>query len=199
MTGIDRFTDPAKIGQPVAWLRQPGRPPIGVNGLIAADVMPVALIYLGYVDDDPPTTWWGKLKERIVGRKQSPNWKLEGEFRYFDPVLNCTFVTPDGYQFDLASVPRALWAINPPFEYGTVPPLLHDCSYGRKGDMRKSTAGPLDPYTIPGVRLTRAMTDDLFLRLMLLDGIDPFKANAAYEAVHLFGGPVWAAHPEPVE
>lgn len=103
-----------------------------------------------------------------------------------DPVT-VTFRIPIGFEFDLASIPRAIWPIIGSFELSIVAPLIHDYLYQTQGK------GLLHRHTFVeriGVTFTRKQADDIFLALMLREQVPAWKARAAYAAVRLFA-PRW--------
>lgn len=167
--GIERFTDPAKIGQVVAFLALPR----AGTGLLAPT--PIPLIWLGPQADG------------------SPLWQVDEDVSYYDATLSCTFSIPKGYTFDLASIPRSLRWLIAPFELSTLAPLLHDFIYGNKGYMREGECSP--PKTV--FPLTEKDADDLFLRVMKVEGVSRWRRNAAWLAVRAFGFTFWNRHPDP--
>ena len=75
---------------------------------------------------------------------------------------------PTGFWTDLASVPRCLWNLIPPFGSYTLPAIVHDFCYATQIVSRKTA-------------------DDLFYRLMIYTKTKPYKAFVMYMAVRLFG------------
>ena len=134
----------------------------------AAGFTRVGIVYNGYVNS-------------------RPEWELLDEVRHADPVLGCTLIAPKGYKFDLASVPRPLWAVIAPFELSTLAPLFHDLIYEFKG--RMPAPAYINPY--PFRRFVQKDADDLFLRLMVAEGVSRWQRNAAYVAVRSFGWTYW--------
>lgn len=57
--------------------------------------------------------------------------ELLEDFIYLDP-LHGTMLVPKGYKTDLASVPRLLWALFPPFGRYAFAAVIHDKVYGDK-------------------------------------------------------------------
>lgn len=82
---------------------------------------------------------------------------------------------PEGFTFDLASIPRLLWPLIGPFELSIEAPLLHDYLYRRGG---------------LGI-FSRADADRMFLDLMKSEGIARWRRWAAWLAVRLFGWTGW--------
>lgn len=113
-------------------------------------------------------------------------WVLVGDFRI---TINRGhhahhLKIPDGYEFDLASIPRCLWSLIAPFELSLVAPLVHDVLYQYAGRL---PAGWLDPQA----EFSRRDADNLFLELMTLEGIVWWKRVAAYRAVRFFSSIFW--------
>lgn len=82
------------------------------------------------------------------------------------------FTVPAGFVTDLASVPRALWALLPPHGRYTAAAVLHDWLYAEKP-------------------VTRKDADGIFLRVMLSNRTKVFRAMAMYYAVRWFGWRAW--------
>ena len=76
---------------------------------------------------------------------------------------------PDNFSTDLASVPKALWGIFPPFGHHTKAAVLHDYLYGQ------------------GVR-PRKQCDEIFLEAMAAMGVSKTRRYLMYWAVRAFGG-----------
>lgn len=98
-------------------------------------------------------------------------WITLAPFSYEDVHI------PQGFRCDLSSVPRPLWWLVAPFELSVAAPLVHDFLYRRGGTLPDSTR-----------RYTRKEVDQLFLQVMLEEGVNPWRARVAYHAVRLFGG-----------
>jgi hypothetical protein len=109
-------------------------------------------------------------------------WRLEQAYSYQDGDRVIT--VPAGFEFDLSSVPRALWWLIAPFELSIVAPLLHDYLYEHGGNPPAGSVVPPHTYT-------RRETDDLFRKVMEQEGVAPWRRTLAYAAVRLFGGQAW--------
>ena len=150
--------------------RRLGRPfPAAVTAQATAGMTRIAIIYNG----------------QVHGR---PEWELADEVRHFDAELGATLIAPKGYKFDLASIPRPLWSLIAPFELSTLAPLFHDLIYEFKGNLPSDNVAPF-----PARHFFQKDADDLFLRLMVLEGIPWMKRNAAYVAVRAAGWTYWNA------
>lgn len=79
-----------------------------------------------------------------------------------------TVTVPDGFHTDLASVPKALWAIFPPFGHHTKAAVLHD-------------------YLYHTTSLPRKTCDGLFLEAMADQGVSKTRRYLMYWAVRVFG------------
>ncbi len=109
-------------------------------------------------------------------------WRLEQSYRYQDDAY---FITvPQGFKFDLASVPRVFWGLISPFDLSIVAPLVHDFLYHHKGDPPEEAVDPPRMYT-------RKASDVLFKRIMKQEGVWRWRRQLAYTAVRLFGGGSW--------
>ena len=99
---------------------------------------------------------------------------------------------PEGFEFDLASIPRPIWPLIGSFELSLVAPLVHDYFYQYSGQpvYHRRT---LDGIFVPDGEwhdVSRVEADQIFLSLMLREGVTSWKAHAAYRAVRLFA-PRW--------
>ena len=82
---------------------------------------------------------------------------------------------PKGYRTDLASIPRILWNIFPPFGEYTTPAVIHDYMYDHP---------ELHNYT-------KKEADKIFLKNCIIYGTEKWKAKSFYYAVRLFGRGQW--------
>ncbi len=84
-----------------------------------------------------------------------------------------TVTVPEGFQTDLATVPRALWWLFPPAdpEYAAAA-VLHDYLYS----WRSPDGEPFD----------RATADGIFLEAMLILGVPRWTALVMFVAVRLY-------------
>lgn len=109
-------------------------------------------------------------------------WELDGEYVYH--VRDVALRVPDGFAFDLASIPRPLWGIVAPFELSIVAPLLHDVLYRFEGELPKDL---LDPWRA----FSRREADRLLLEGMAAEGVPAWRLAAAYAAVRTCGRGAW--------
>ena len=79
-----------------------------------------------------------------------------------------SYTIPAGFQSDLASIPRLLWAIFPPFGRYNKAALCHDWLYSTKVEARK-------------------VCDVAFKQLLLASKVERFKVNCFYLGVRLLG------------
>ena len=87
---------------------------------------------------------------------------------------------PAGFKYDGASVPvffRRLLPKTHPRMWRAA--TVHDWLYYNRGDMGN------------GVILNRKQCDDIFLDIMIQDGLDITRRNAAHQAVRMFGRGAW--------
>lgn len=75
---------------------------------------------------------------------------------------------PENFHTDLASVPKALWAVMPPFGHHTKAAVLHDFLYHQASRSRKAC-------------------DEIFLEAMALMGVSRTRRYLMYWAVRAFG------------
>lgn len=79
------------------------------------------------------------------------------------------FTVPKGMITDLASVPRCLWCILPPFGNYTIASVLHDYLYGSK-------------------IVSFSVADKVFKEVMLKYNTPKIQANIMYLSVRFFSG-----------
>ncbi|MDJ0665419.1 MAG: DUF1353 domain-containing protein [Acidimicrobiia bacterium] len=109
-------------------------------------------------------------------------WRLEADYAYQDgPTL---ITVPAGFRFDLASIPRVFWWLISPFELSVAAPLLHDFLYAYKGDPPQGSLDPSRQYS-------RKEADQLFKRVMEIEGVPGWRRRPAYAAVRAFGWIGW--------
>jgi len=109
-------------------------------------------------------------------------WRLEEDYSYQDG--DHTITVPAGFEFDLASIPRAFWWLISPFELSIAAPLLHDFLYQHKGD-------PPPGSIVPPRTYSRAEADDLFRTVMEQEGVPAWRRSLAYAGVRAFGWLGW--------
>lgn len=109
-------------------------------------------------------------------------WRLEEVYSYHDG--SSVITVPEGFRFDLASIPRAFWWLISPFELSIAAPLLHDFLYQHKGE---PPAGSIDPPRV----YSRTDADKLFRRVMEVEGVPGWRRGTAYAAVRAFGWLGW--------
>jgi hypothetical protein len=85
------------------------------------------------------------------------------------------WVIPEGYETDLASIPRLLWFVMAPFEIGIEECILHDDLYKKCFRDRK-------------------FCDDVWLVAMRRKGVKKWKRETAYRFVRAFGWYGWNKH-----
>ena len=124
----------------------------------------------------PPILTW------VGGRR----WRLERAYAYRDD--GTTITAPEGFAFDLSSVPRPLWWLIAPFELSIVAPLLHDLLYGSGGKLPRDAVEPYRTYS-------RREVDAMFLRIMRAEGVALWRRALAFAAVRTFGRSSWRTAP----
>jgi hypothetical protein len=106
----------------------------------------------------------------IDGRR----WRLQHDFRFHYEFDGRHFdgCVPAGFVFDFHSVPRLLWVIFHPSEYGQAA-AVHDYLYRTKG-----------------LGVSRGFADEIYLASLTKCGAGEKKRKAMYRGVRLFG---WAS------
>jgi hypothetical protein len=112
-------------------------------------------------------------------------WVLLDEFTHTEPGFRLR--VPRGFLFDLASVPRPLWAIIAPHELSVRAALVHDHLYRNAGLIIPGDAHPGEIIR----RFTRFDADILFLRMMREDGVPLWRRSLAFLAVRIGGRGAW--------
>ena len=135
---------------------------------------------------DRSTRQWVTTADYVLDVSKLPNPPKGLDMDY-------TLRIPAGYAFDLATVPRLLWWLFAPHEFGLVPPLIHDFIYDfeavgfAKGAVTKS-----DGSQVTTIDQERA---DLLLNyLFSLESVGGWRQILAINAVHIFGGVLWTRH-----
>jgi len=107
------------------------------------------------------------------------------------------FTVPAGFSTDLASVPRLLWWLIPPFGMYERAAIIHDYLYVHRPRIASSvevTGGDtgLPPITVKEYSpISRKDADGIFYRIMKEDGVWKPKAWCMWKAVAWFGWIVW--------
>jgi hypothetical protein len=95
-----------------------------------------------------------------------------------------TLLVPDGFRFDLASIPKLAWWIIDPFQATVVAALAHDILYHYGGRLPPEMLYPYQEFT-------RSAADRMFLELMKREGVNRVRRKLAYKAVVAFGEHAW--------
>jgi hypothetical protein len=110
------------------------------------------------------------------------NFRILKEYIYkttkFDPNKKYTIIVPQFYEYDRASIPRALLPIITKEELGSVAPLIHDRLYRNKGIL------PVE-QVIPYRTFSRKEADSIFYEAMIRCGVGRLKAELAWGAVRV--------------
>jgi hypothetical protein len=115
---------------------------------------------------------------------------------YQDTRGKYRITVPTGFVTDIASVPRFAWTLAGILPDGLhrAAAVVHDFLYQWRGRLRPGCleACLSNSTWVPSDRVfTRQDCDKIFLEAMKDAGAVPWKANAMYWAVRLFGGPAW--------
>ncbi len=113
---------------------------------------------------------------------EEERWRLEAAYRYQAGAFRIEI--PQGFVFDLASVPRVFWWVISPFELSVVAPLIHDFLYRHQGNPPLGAIEPPRAYS-------REETDWLFKAIMREEGVAAWRCRLAFWATRLFGGATW--------
>lgn len=118
-----------------------------------------------------------------INEPGAPGYWLLAE-AWYTQTLGSTVYVPEGFRFDLASIPRFLWPLVGPMELSIEAPLLHDYLYRHKGKLPQDSVIPFRSFT-------RAQADRAFRDLMGEEMVGGTRRWAAYWAVRLFGWLSW--------
>ena len=113
----------------------------------------------------------------LVPQDDGIHWAVEWTPFGFEDSFGRQIWVPVDTLTDLASIPRLLWAIYPPFGRYTRGAVLHDWLYTR-GD-------------IQGVPITKRQADAVFYEAMRCGGVRITLAWAIWAMVAAFAGPTW--------
>jgi hypothetical protein len=109
---------------------------------------------------------------------------LTWEIIHHDFVYVCndgTMITvPVGFVTDFASIPRAIWVLEPPYGKYSWGAVVHDWLYSTQ------------PFS-------KERADLIFLEAMESHGVGDFIRHALYEAVKEFGWCAWLNHKRELE
>lgn len=108
-------------------------------------------------------------------------WRVEHDYHF--PVYGRWAAVPAAFEYDLASVPRALTPLIQPDELGASAPLVHDYLYSVQGQVK--VAGQ------PLLTLSRRQVDALFRLFMRLERVPSWRLYWAWLAVRLGGWLAW--------
>ena len=95
-----------------------------------------------------------------------------------------TITVPTGFQYDRATIPRVFWILIDKDSLSNVAPLFHDLLYRYGGVLDHNLVSPYRKFK-------RDEVDDLFYELMSRCGVEKWRRDAAYEAVHAFAKSHW--------
>lgn len=113
-------------------------------------------------------------------------WELIERVCIYDPTKHAVIDVPQGFRFDLASIPRPLWWLVAPMELSVVAALTHDWLYRNGGRcVWNATEGP------EVAQYTRKEADEAFRLFMKSEGVPVWRREAAYRAVRWFGRHAW--------
>lgn len=103
-----------------------------------------------------------KIKLLFIGVDYPYEWELLEDIHYLHITV------PQGFRTDLASVPRILWSIFPPFGRYIRASIVHDYLYLTKTE-------------------SKSYSDLIFKDIMREDGVHPLQVSLFYLAVKFFG------------
>ena len=102
------------------------------------------------------------------------NWLVAQDFSYLTTAGELIMI-PAGLKTDLASTPRIVWNLYPPFGLYTGAAIVHDDLY---------TKGTFE----------RSKCDAILLEAMEAEGVSWISRHIIYRAVRMFGWYAWDQH-----
>lgn len=117
--------------------------------------------------ETPPLRW------RDRGWETSEPWTVQAN--------GAQVTIPEGFRFDLASIPHLFRSILDKEDLGVAGPLTHDWLYQHRGQVQAT----------PPTRFTRRATDRIFRQIMDADGVGFIRRWVAWAAVRGFGWFPW--------
>ena len=110
--------------------------------------------------------------KRVVGVDV---WRVGEPVSFYSELLGAWIDVPAGFETDFASIPRFLHRLLPKNGEYDAPAIVHDWLYAN-GLYHKDTA------------------DKIFLEALTSIGVAPWKRQAMYRAVVMFGFKAWNDH-----
>ncbi len=114
---------------------------------------------------------------------QPMRWALDDDLSYEPPTVVIsrhggpqTVIVKQGFRTDLASIPRPLWGLLPPFGKYTAAAVIHD-------------------YLYQAHEGSRAQADSVFYHAMRELQVPYYKAEGMWAAVRIFGASAWRLGP----
>jgi len=115
----------------------------------------------------------GEIDLQVI-QGESDSWIVCQDFSYICNDGEEVIVTK-GLRTDLASTPRIVWNIFPPFGLYIGAAIVHDALYTRQ-------------------TFDRAKSDGIFLEAMKTEDVSWLTRQIIYRAVRIFGGFAWHQH-----
>ncbi len=111
------------------------------------------------------------------------NFTIDNEFRFIT-TTGLAVVVPKGFVTDLASIPRGLWWLLPPFGTYVDAAIVHDRLYRTHGS------------AVEGTSLNRKQCDDILLEAMRDHKTPRWQQIVIYRNVRWFGWSAWNNQPK---
>lgn len=128
-------------------------------------------------------------KTKIRGNNSRPHYRLNKALGF--KLSNGVYINiPEGFEWDLSSTPRFLWALLPPDGDYELAYLIHDYLYIKKDEMNKT-------FTYHGLTFNQKFADHEMLKwAKVTNGTKKisyrnFDNWLRFIGVRLFGGLVW--------
>ena len=123
------------------------------------------------------------LTDLIVRDDDGRHMTLHAPLKFYSAQRKGSFIAPEGFQTDFASIPRGFWNLIPKNGKWDKAAVMHDAAY--RGELQTPTGRK--------VHLIKAYADDLFYEAMRASGVNAVTATLMYKAVSWFGGSAYKA------
>lgn len=121
------------------------------------------------------------------------HWELLEPYSYFSSEIQRVIIIPEGFKYDLSSVPFALRVLVERHDFGLIAPLLHDYMYRNRGRITvlkpPTTENPT--ITTGKMKVSKKVSDKIFLNVAKKDGVPKWLRITGYSLLRIFGIFAW--------
>lgn len=120
--------------------------------------------------DIPPIGYLNPIILRVVDSNASNSiYSIESDLFYYSPLTELTYVIPEGFITDLASIPKILQSVV-------------------KSDGELLESSIIHDYLYTYTNISRSLADEVFREAMTIYKVKRWKLYISYWTVRLFGG-----------